>query len=206
MAAQMQGFGALSVTRRDFADGNQLFTAPCDLDRGRVLFPDLARVLDYWNAKRGNRLMPSRDHLDPAEMVDFLPRIMLAKVEQPLRFRYRLCGTGVCPVHPADQTGLAADELQPPAYGQWIHGQYAEVLRTRSPALHLNVFDTDDRYRSYAHLILPLSHDEVSVDMIMTVDSLAQDKVKMMELLVQLQRNAGIDLGDFYLLSPNRTT
>ena len=192
MAAQMQGFGALSVTRRNFADGNQLFTAPCDLARGRALFPDLARVLDYWNAKRSG--------------CSTLASMMRGKVEQPLRFRYRLCGTGVCPVHPADQTGLAADELQPPAYGQLIHGQYAEVLRTRSPALHLNVFDTDDRYRSYAHLILPLSHDEVSVDMIMTVDSLAQDKVKMMELLVQLQRNAGIDLGDFYLLSPNRTT
>ena len=206
MIAVLKGFGALAVTRHEFDDGVHLFTAACQLSRDLRLFPDLARVLAYWNDKRAGRAMPSRDDLDPIEMVEFLPRVMLADIEHdPLRFRYRLCGTGVCQVHPGDATHLAADALHPPAYGELVHAQYLDVMHSRQPALHLNVFDDHDRYRSYAHLILPLSRDPATVDMIMTVDSLAQDEAKMMQLLVQMQRRAGIELGDFYLL-PNRTT
>ncbi len=207
LIAVLKGFGALAVTRREFADGVHLFTAVGDLDRDLQLFPDLGCALAYWNHKRAGREAPCRDDLDPSEMVEFLPRVMLADIERdPLRFRYRLCGTGICHVHPGDATRLAADELQPPAYGELVHAQYLEVLQSRQPALHLNVFDNQDRYRSYAHLILPLSRDQGTIDMIMTVDSQAQDQAKMMQLLVQLQRGAGIELGDFYLLPPNRTT
>ncbi len=195
------------MVRCDLPERVHLFTAAGDLERDLPLFPDLVRVLEYWDAKRGSRAMPSRDDLDPPEMVEFLPRIMLADVErQPLRFRYRLCGTGICHVHPGNATRLAADELQPPAYGALVHAQYQDVLRTGRPALHLNVFDDQNRYRSYAHLILPLSRGGAAIDMIMTVDSEAQDQAKMMNLLAQLQRRAGTDFANFYLPPANRTT
>ncbi len=207
LIAVLKGFGALAVTRREFADGVHLFTTACELSRDLALFPDLGGALAYWNGKQGTREIPRRDDLYPGEMVEFLPRVMLADVERdPLRFRYCLCGTGICHVHPFDPTHLAADELHPPTCGELVHAQYLEVLQSRQSALHLNVFDNDDRHRSYAHLILPLSRDRDAVDMIMTVDSQAQDQAKMMQLLVELQRGAGIGLGDFYLLPPNRTT
>ena len=207
MEATLHGFGALAVACRGFDDGVNLFTVVCDPAQDLPLFPGLKPALDYWESKRAGRRLPGRDDIDPAEMIDFLPRVMLADVEhEPLRFRYRVCGTGICHVHPGDPTYLTADQLQPPSYGELIHGQYVDVLLTGRPALHLNVFDDQDRYRSYAHLILPLSRDHTDVDMIMTVDSLTQDQAKMMGLLVQLQRRAGIELGEFYLGPPNRTT
>lgn len=199
--------GALALIRCDLPDRVRLFTAAGDRARDLPLFPDLMRVQEYWDAKRGARAMPGRDDLDPSEMVEFLSRVMLADVERnPLRFRYRLCGTGICKVHPGNATHLAADELQPPAYGALVHAQYEEVLRTGRPALHLNVFDDQDRYRSYAHLILPLSRNGIEIDMIMTVDSEAQDQAKMMNLLAQLQRRSEAEPSNFYLLPTNRTT
>lgn len=207
MDVVLHGFGALAVACRGFDDGVSLFTVACDPALDLPLFPGLKPALDYWECKRAGRLMPGRDDLDPGEMVEFLPRIMLADVEHaPLRFRYRLCGTGICHVNPFDPTHLTADALLPRAYGALIHGQYAGVLATGLPALHLNVFDNHDRYHSYAHLILPLSRDHTTIDMIMTVDSANQDQAKMMNLLVQLQRRAGIELGDFYLIPANRAT
>lgn len=207
MEAILQGFGALAIACRDFGSGVKLFTVACDPASDLALFPDLQPALGYWHDKRNGRRMPGRNDIDPGEMVEFLPRIMLADVErEPMRFRYRLCGTGICHVHPSDPTHLAADELLPPAYGELVNGQYLEVVRTGRPALHLNVFDTHDRYRSYAHLILPLSRDQDEVDMILSVDSQAQDQARMMNLLIQLQRRAGVELGDFYLGAPNRTT
>ncbi|MBL9035304.1 MAG: hypothetical protein JNN33_11100 [Rhodospirillaceae bacterium] len=96
--------------------------------------------------------------------------------------------------------------MQPRSYGLLIHTHYFGVLQNRRQALHLNVFETQDCYRSYAHLILPLSCGHDAVDMIMTVDSPTQDQAKMMNLLVELQRRDGIELGEFYLGAANRTT
>lgn len=181
---------------RDFDYDSQLFTAACDIDRDIALFPSLAMALRHWLAKRGGRDMPDRSDIDPLDMVGFLPRVMLADIERgPLRFRYRLAGTGICKVHPGDPTGLAADDLQPPAYGALLHQQYTAVLASRRPALHLNLFDNEERYRSYAHLILPLTRGAEEVAMLMTIDSLAQNQAEMMRLLVRLQHRAAAESG-----------
>lgn len=181
---------------RHFDYDSQLFTAVCDIERDIALFPSLSGALRYWLAKRGGRDMPDRSDIDPLDMVGFLPRVMLADIERkPLRFRYRLAGTGICKVHPGDPTGLAADDLQPPAYGALVHRQYTAVLTSRRPALHLNLFDNEERYRSYAHLILPLTRGTDQVAMLMTIDSLAQNQAEMMRLLVQLQRRAAAESG-----------
>jgi hypothetical protein len=202
MEALLNGFGALAVAGRGFNEGINLFTVACEPAVDLPLFPGLKPALDYWSSKCGAHPMPSRSDIDPGEMVDFLPRVTLADVERTpfLRFRYRLCGTGVCHVHPGDPTHIYTDQLQPHTYGQLVHSQYLEALQARAPSLHLNIFDDRQRYRAYAHLVLPLSRDHDHVDMIMTVDSLNQDQAKMMNLLVQLQRRAGIELGDFYFL------
>lgn len=192
----MLGFGAVPVSWSNFDAGVHLFTVACDLSRDLWMFPGLEIALDYWERKRAGQPMPGRQDIDPVEMHDFLSRVTLADVERnPMRFRYRVCGTGVCHVHPGDATGLWADELLPTPYGDLIHEQYFEVLRTRQPAMHLNLFDSNDYYRSYAHLVLPLSRNHDSVDMILSIDSIAQDKAEMMGLLIQLQRRVGIEPG-----------
>lgn len=203
----MQGLGALPVAWRRFDDGVRLFTVACDLSQDIPLFPDLGDMLAYWTRKRGSHAMPGRQDVDPVEIPDFLPRVMLADVERnPTRFRYRVSGTGVCHVHPGDATGLRADQLQPPPYGELVHAQYEEVVRSKQPALHLNLLDNHATYHAYAHLILPLARDHRTVDMILTVDSRTQDQAKMMNVLIALQRRGGIDPGSRYAVPPKRTT
>lgn len=192
----MRGFGTVPVSWSNFDAGIHLFTAACDLLQDLSLFPGLEIALDYWGRKGSGHTMPGRQDIDPVEMHDFLSRVaLLDVVRQPVRFRYRVCGTGVCHVHHCDATGLWVDDLQPDSYGGMLHEQYFDVVRTRQPAMHLNAFDSHDCYRAYAHLVLPLSRTHDSVDMILSVDSIAQDKAEMMGLLAHLQRRCGIEPG-----------
>lgn len=192
----MRGLDAVPVSWSNFDAGQHLFTAVCDLTQDLSLFPGLEVALDYWARKKTGCLMPGRQDIDPVEMPEFLSRVALADVlRKPLRFRYRVCGTGVCHFHPGDTTGLWVEDLHPTPYGDLLHEQYFDVVRTREPAMHLNIFDSHNCYRSYAHLLLPLSRNHETVDMIMSVDSIAQDKAEMMGLLAHLQRRAGIEPG-----------
>ena len=192
----MRGLSAVPVSWSNFDAGQYLFTAVCDLTQDLSLFPGLDRALDYWERKRSGHPMPGRQDIDPVEMQDFLPRIALLDiVRQPVRFRYRVCGTGVCHVHHCDTTGLWVDGLEPDPYGSMMHEQYFDVVRSRRPAMHLNVLSSHDCYRAYTHLLMPLGRDRKSVDMILSVDSIAQDKAEMMGLLTHFQRRAGIEPG-----------
>lgn len=147
-----------------------------ELDVAANPYPDLERVHAYWSAKRQGRFAPRRRDLDPVDMVEVLPRIMLVDVEQePLDFRYRLSGTGICEVHGTDPTGSRPRDLKPQAYGALIDSHYRAVVAGGVPMLHLIVLDTYDRARAYARLLLPLSEDGVRVTMLMSIDCREQD-------------------------------
>src|SRR5688500_16016109 len=84
-------------------------------------YPDLVDVFDYWDERRRGRVAPSRADIDPLDLVEVLPRVMLADVStDPMDFRYRLSGTGIADVHSAELTGLAPRELKPDEYGKLI--------------------------------------------------------------------------------------
>jgi hypothetical protein len=147
-----------------------------ELDLATDRYPDLQQVLAYWERKRGDRFAPARPDIDPTELVQVLPRIMLADVlDDPIDFRYRLAGTGIRNVHGNDMTGRSPRELEPPAYGALIFGHYCEAVRRRVPLLHLIVLDAYQRSRSYARLLLPLSSDGERVTMLMAVDGKEQN-------------------------------
>jgi hypothetical protein len=58
--------------------------------------PLLQQLHAYWEGKRGARLAPTREELDPAEIVRLLPHLFLIDaVGSKPRFRYRLIGTAV---------------------------------------------------------------------------------------------------------------
>ncbi len=163
-----------------------------ELDSRTDRYPDLARVRAYWDGKRGNRFAPRRADIDPADLVEVLPRIMLADVRpEPLEFRYRLTGTGIADVHGSEHTGKSPRDLTPAAYGALIHAHYCEAVRRREPLLHLIVLDTDERSRSYARLLLPLSEDGISVTMLMTVDSKEQNTRALQEYFAKISRGGG---------------
>jgi len=74
----------------------------------------LAALHSYWLTKRAGEAVPLRGAIDPTEIPNLLPHIMLIDVEQPdqapPRFRFRLTGTGLVDVFGQDPTGRYLDE------------------------------------------------------------------------------------------------
>lgn len=160
-----------------------------ELDLATDRYPDLLRMLAYWEGKRGERFAPRRADVDPADLVPFLPRLLLADVlRDPLDFRYRLVGTGICAMHGAEFTGKSPRDFEPPALGAVIHEHYSDVVRRREPTLYLLMLDTHVRSRSYARLLLPLSEDGQEVTMLMALDSQEQNTVALRDFFAEVSR------------------
>ena len=88
-------------------------------------------IYEYWERKRGDRLMPARRDIDPTEFVPHLPGIMLVDVvADERRYVYRLVGTQdpekirasfrayVRSRLPADATATFTDHAGSPALAQ----------------------------------------------------------------------------------------
>lgn len=150
------------------------------LDFLNICSPRIRRFWDYWNAKRGARPMPSRRDIEPTEIPDLLPYIVLTEVLQEAPFlRYRLVGTKQVAVRGHDPTGE-------PVRGHYIghhEGDYEdEVLLNYRIVIEGKRFVYDYRstlgpprddgsfgrqpVREIGTLLLPLSSDGSSVDMV----------------------------------------
>jgi GNAT superfamily N-acetyltransferase len=76
----------------------------------------IAGLARYWEAKRGNRAMPTWADFDPAEIKPLLPHLMVTRYERnPFRVRYSLVGTFVVQYGGADFTGRYLDEMEFPS-------------------------------------------------------------------------------------------
>jgi hypothetical protein len=161
-----------------------------ELDPASEHYPDLLRVRAYWERKRLGSFAPRRADIDPADLVDILPRMMLADVlPEPLDFRYRLSGTRISDVHGKEMTGKSPRDLMPAAYGAMIYDHYCEAVRRREPLLHFIVLDSDKRSRSYVRLLLPLSEDGSAVTMLMAVDGKEQNTQALKAYFSEIMRN-----------------
>jgi hypothetical protein len=78
------------------------------LDPSQLDSPRIHRFHDYWQARRaGERIIPLRQDLDPTDLRELLPNIVIIDVErEPVRFRYRLVCTRVAGFNKLDFTGL----------------------------------------------------------------------------------------------------
>lgn len=163
-----------------------------DLDDDLPRYPDLVEILAYWAGKRGGRRFPARADIDPTEIPSFLPRVMLADVRHdPLEFRYRLVGTGICDVHWFDFTRLTPRQLEPAEYGKLVWDDYADAVRRRRPTAHVVIFESPLRVRYYARTVLPLAADGESIDMLMIVDSREQNTAELKAMFEALSAHAG---------------
>jgi hypothetical protein len=83
-------------------------------------------LLAYWDALRGDRLLPKRSEIDPAALVAILPYVSIVEVRDPDTMVYRLCGTALRDIMGIEATGLNMLDLAPPegrrqrAYRNWV--------------------------------------------------------------------------------------
>jgi len=133
-----------------------------------VEHPKLQRLLRYWDDKRGARPMPARIDIDPLEIPDLLPHVFLIDVGyDPLEFRFRLAGTEVNKLFGEEVTGKATDEIGTTRLRPVFKEVYGEVIKTRRPAAATSTYEGHNRYLVYARLLLPLSADGETIDMLL---------------------------------------
>ncbi len=122
----------------------------------------------YWDGKRGSRAMPARADLDPVDMPELLPILVLVDTAETLEeFRYRLIGTEACTGFDRDRTGARFADLPRSERFDELYGGYWRSFRERTPQyFHGPLASAGDRIE-FSRLTLPLSHDGNHVDMIL---------------------------------------
>ena len=126
----------------------------------------LKQIFAYWQGKKGARIAPSREDIDPAEIKPLLPYVGLADVTRdPLRFRYRLVGTQITRGYGGELTGRYLDEAELNGHQHEIIAEYRRVVERCEPACTSWEYTRGDgRHVRYERLALPLSSDGKIVD------------------------------------------
>lgn len=132
------------------------------------------RLADYLAAKAPPGKLPGRQHIDPLELFDILPYLMLVDVipqatGEP-RYRIRLMGTEVVAIQGADVTGKFVEDVLTGVEGTEIVRLYGEILRSRQPQYRRGVVATSGReHVHYERIAFPLARDGENVDMLIFV-------------------------------------
>lgn len=131
-----------------------------------VCTPRIASFYRHWESKLQGRRMPSRADLDPVELKEWLPGIILVDVlRNPDRLIYRVVGSRSVELRQSDVTGKTVQE--------GFHGPtLAEVMENYRLVVEeqVLVYDRDGTnsrsglMRDSETLMLPLSSDGVTVD------------------------------------------
>ena len=139
--------------------------------------PDLRhedhRVLyAYWQDRRQGDRLPARADIDPSDLRHLLPRLALIDVlreDAGLAFRYRLTGTEIVNRAGRDPTGKRFDELYQGDYLHTANETYRQVVDSGQPHTSDRIYPLvpGREYMSYDRLLLPLAGDGVTVDMVM---------------------------------------
>jgi hypothetical protein len=118
---------------------------------------------DWWERKRGDRIMPTRAELDPIELKAILPDLVLIDVRatpdgEGHLFTYRLTGTEIDSRFGIRLTGLTLDEIPFGDAGALIRRQYEAAVRDKRPVFCChNVIVGGGRYVEYERLVVPLA-------------------------------------------------
>jgi hypothetical protein len=134
--------------------------------------PLIARFFEYWLLIAPPGRLPGRQHFDPLDIVDLMPRVWLLDVVRGAtgpRFRYRLVGTREVQTLERDVTGRWLDEAHPhltvTANGSARFHHIADTGKPTYPKGPVTfVHHKDDRI--VENCILPMARDGASVDMI----------------------------------------
>lgn len=133
-------------------------------DMGDITSSRIRRLLSYWNQKRGDRAMATRDDIDPGEIRDLLPNIVMVDIEVPFRVRYRLVGTRVADFNRIDFTGRYLDDLHWDGLGRYSRA-YRYACDHGVPVYGIDSWPlARDHHGRSEIVIMPLSLDGKLVD------------------------------------------
>ncbi|MDH3236749.1 MAG: PAS domain-containing protein, partial [Alphaproteobacteria bacterium] len=133
----------------------------------------LRKFYDYWRSKVRDGRLPARADIDPVDIHDLLPSIILIDVVTQgdrRRFRFRLFGTEHVEFNQRDLTGMFIDEVFGAEDADKTADAYARVIDDREPHYwRTNVMLPGREFVHYERLMLPLASDRETVDMLIGV-------------------------------------
>jgi hypothetical protein len=131
----------------------------------------LQRLYLYWLEKRGSRHMPSRENIDPLDLTFCLGYLCLIDVEpgNPLRFRFRVDGSNCVSISGIEMTGRYVDEIPLADYSKVMENAYRQIYVTKAPHYYIDDEVWDNRQYRIEGILLPLSNDDKTVNMLIDV-------------------------------------
>ena len=133
-----------------------------------VWHPKLRRLYQYWDGRRGVRLMPARADVASIDIPELLSNILLINVQHaPLGFTDRLVGTGIVALLGRDTTGEDPDRSLPAAFRETMPQLWRDCVQTRMPARGDFEVEIYGHKRPFECLVLPLSDDGETVNMLL---------------------------------------
>ncbi|HVJ54366.1 MAG TPA: PAS domain-containing protein [Aliidongia sp.] len=137
------------------------------------------RFYQYWLDIAPPGRLPGRQHVSPGDIVSLLPRVwMLDVVRAPLRFRYRLVGTGEVATLGLDATGHWLDEVHPESVTDpALNDRYRFMVETGRPTWRRGPvrWGHDKSHRLVENCMVPLAADGRTVDIIFAFSMLFHD-------------------------------
>jgi hypothetical protein len=128
----------------------------------------LKRLYRYWAERRGAKRYPARSDIDPLEFGFAVGRVSLVDlVGQPRRFRYRLVSTSLTERLGYEMTGKFLDEIPETEMRAYTERLYLAAVAKAAPVHVRDAAMIDGRRWKHEALVLPLSSDGSSVDMLM---------------------------------------
>lgn len=145
---------------------------------GRVVLADipdkrLRKLAGYWYSQRAERILPSRDDVDPLDLPSgVLPNIILLDIvgsARYRRFRFRLVGTAIYTHVGRELTGLHIDEALPEPYLSYVSFTHTTAADQRWPVYSETLYHDQGNFVNGItyRLVLPLASDRETADMIM---------------------------------------
>jgi hypothetical protein len=129
---------------------------------------DLSALLQLWQDRRKDGNLPARADFDPLDLKAFLGRIVLFDVLQnPRRFRFRLVGTDWVMRFGLDPTNTLVDDFPRVQSRPFINEVLGKVVDGRAPLWARRAVLIEGRYYHYGMLLMPLSADGATVNMVM---------------------------------------
>jgi hypothetical protein len=103
------------------------------VEAGRITSPRVRALHRYWQSKCFDASLPARTSIDPTEIPQLLPYLVIAEIEAaPMRVRYRLVGTRVVEDHGADFTNRYLEDCNF-AVEPLLRECYRQLVETQAP-------------------------------------------------------------------------
>jgi hypothetical protein len=135
--------------------------------------PLVVRFYDHWRALAPPGRLPSRQDLIPEDIVPFWSRTWILDVfRDPLRYRYRLCGSDMVRSYGYEVTGRWLDEVHPALIeNPETRERFRFMAETGRPTWRrgLPLWTCDPKHTAIETLIMPLAADGRTVDKLLAV-------------------------------------